>query len=185
VSCTSDHAAERLLLRRDEGPMQKPLDPDRSGDDAEARRCRPGRCWRSDSRGSERVASALLEFDHGVGAYAQGSTRSCIRRQPAALLSAEGTSHTIAGGHPVGIRKRVLPAVGPPGRATPDLIAQLGVVAVGGLALGGVLYTAGGVIYARQRPDPRPAVFGYHEAFHLLVLIAGSLQYTVVAFWVV
>ena len=69
--------------------------------------------------------------------------------------------------------------------AGPDLLGQLGVVAVGALALGGVLYTAGGVIYALQRPDPRPAVFGYHEAFHLLVLVAASLQYAVVAFWVV
>ena len=40
-------------------------------------------------RGSERAASALLGFDQGVGAYAQGSTRSCIRRRPAALLSAQ------------------------------------------------------------------------------------------------
>jgi hemolysin III len=69
--------------------------------------------------------------------------------------------------------------------ATPDLVGQLGVVAVGALALGGVLYTAGGIVYARKRPDPRPAVFGYHEVFHLLVLIAATVQYAVVAFWVV
>jgi hypothetical protein len=41
---------------------------------------------------SERAASALLEIDQGVGAYAQVSTRSCIRRRPAALLSAHCTS---------------------------------------------------------------------------------------------
>ena len=70
--------------RRDRQPHREC----RIGDFAEARRCRPGRCRRSDSRGSERAASALLEFDQGVGAYAQGSTRSCIRRRPAALLSA-------------------------------------------------------------------------------------------------
>jgi hemolysin III len=41
------------------------------------------------------------------------------------------------------------------------------------------------VVYARKRPDPLPAVFGYHEVFHLLVVIAAALQYAVVAFWVV
>jgi hemolysin III len=69
--------------------------------------------------------------------------------------------------------------------AMPDLTASLGVVPVGGLALGGVLYSVGAVIYALKRPDPVPAVFGYHEVFHLLILIAAALQYTVVAIWVV
>jgi hemolysin III len=66
----------------------------------------------------------------------------------------------------------------------PELIAGLGVVAVAGLALGGVLYSTGAVIYARKRPDPVPTVFGYHEVFHLLVLVAAAVQYAVVAFWV-
>jgi len=45
-----------------------------------------------------------------------------------------------------------------------------------------VLYTAGGVIYARERPNPRPGVFGYHEVFHALVLAAAAIHYAVVAF---
>jgi hemolysin III len=57
-------------------------------------------------------------------------------------------------------------------------------VAVGGLALGGVCYSVGAVIYALKRPDPSPAVFGYHEVFHLLVFVAAAVQYAVVAFWV-
>jgi hemolysin III len=68
--------------------------------------------------------------------------------------------------------------------AFPQLVHHLGVVAVCGMGLGGVLYSVGGVIYARQRPDPAPTVFGYHELFHLLVIIAAALQYAVVAFWV-
>ncbi len=68
--------------------------------------------------------------------------------------------------------------------AVPELASRLGVVPVGALALGGVLYTSGAIIYARKRPDPRPAVFGYHEIFHLLVVLAAGLQYAVVAFWV-
>ncbi|MCI0581165.1 MAG: hemolysin III family protein [Chloroflexi bacterium] len=42
------------------------------------------------------------------------------------------------------------------------------------LALGGLIYTVGFVIYYRQRPDPWPDVFGHHEIWHLFVL-AGSL----------
>jgi hemolysin III len=68
--------------------------------------------------------------------------------------------------------------------AIPALVARLGVVAVVALGLGGVLYSTGGVIHARQRPDPVPTVFGYHELFHLLVILAAALQYAVVAFWV-
>ena len=51
---------------------------------------------------------------------------------------------------------------------------------------GGLLYTAGGVVYALRRPEPvSRAVFGYHEIFHVLVVAAVGLQYAVVAFWVV
>jgi hemolysin III len=49
------------------------------------------------------------------------------------------------------------------------------------LALGGLLYTVGAVVYATQRPDPVPAVFGYHELFHALVIGAAGCQYASVA----
>ena len=51
------------------------------------------------------------------------------------------------------------------------------------LVAGGLLYTAGGVIYALRRPDPFPRVFGYHEVFHLLVIGGSVLHYSVVASW--
>jgi hemolysin III len=66
----------------------------------------------------------------------------------------------------------------------PQLLARLGIVAVCVVALGGVLYVAGAVIYALRRPDPVPTVFGYHELFHLLVVLAAACQYAVVVFWV-
>jgi|SRR5437588_1500807 len=68
--------------------------------------------------------------------------------------------------------------------ALPELVDRLGIVAVATLALGGILYSIGAVIHARKRPDPVPSVFGYHELFHLLVILAAALQYSVVAFWV-
>ena len=49
------------------------------------------------------------------------------------------------------------------------------------LAAGGLLYTIGAVVYALRRPDPIPAVFGYHEVFHALVIAAAALQFAVIA----
>lgn len=66
----------------------------------------------------------------------------------------------------------------------PELVHRLGVPAVIAVAAGGVLYSVGAIIYARKRPDPAPTVFGYHEVFHLLVILAAALQYAVVAFCV-
>jgi len=68
--------------------------------------------------------------------------------------------------------------------AFPQLLDRIGVVATALVAAGGVLYTLGAVVYARKRPDPSPAVFGYHEVFHLLVIVAAALQYAVIAFYV-
>ena len=67
--------------------------------------------------------------------------------------------------------------------AMPQLWEKVGPVAVGMLALGGALYTAGAVIYARRRPDPNPEVFGYHEIFHLLVIAAAAIQYAAIAIY--
>jgi hemolysin III len=69
--------------------------------------------------------------------------------------------------------------------AFPQLEDGLGIVGTALVAAGGALYTAGAVVYARKRPDPVPAVFGYHEVFHALVIAAALLQYAVIAFWVV
>jgi hemolysin III len=69
--------------------------------------------------------------------------------------------------------------------AFPDLIDELGVTGTALVVAGGLLYTAGALVYALRRPDPAPAVFGYHEVFHALVIVAAALQYAVVAFYVI
>ena len=48
------------------------------------------------------------------------------------------------------------------------------------LAAGGIAYSAGAVIYWLRRPDPFPAVFGYHEIFHLLVIAAAGSHFAVI-----
>jgi hemolysin III len=42
---------------------------------------------------------------------------------------------------------------------------------------GGLLYTAGGAVYAVHRPNPWPAAFGYHEVFHALVVAGAAAHY--------
>jgi hemolysin III len=63
-----------------------------------------------------------------------------------------------------------------------ELPAAIGWLGVAGLALGGLLYVVGAIIYASGRPDPSPKVFGYHEVFHVLVIAAAALHYAVIAF---
>ena len=65
----------------------------------------------------------------------------------------------------------------------PSLLEELGVAGVGLLALGGLFYTLGALTFARQRPDPIPGVFGYHEVFHAFVIAGALAHYAVVAFF--
>jgi hemolysin III len=45
---------------------------------------------------------------------------------------------------------------------------------------GGLVYSAGALVYGLKRPNPVPGVFGFHEVWHLFVL-AGSACH----FWAV
>ena len=69
--------------------------------------------------------------------------------------------------------------------ALPQLVGRLHPAAVVLLVVGGLTYTAGAVVYARRRPDPVPSVFGYHELFHALTIVAAACQYVAIAFFVV
>jgi hemolysin III len=69
--------------------------------------------------------------------------------------------------------------------AFPTLLDELGITGAALVAVGGLIYTAGALVYAFQRPNPAPAVFGYHEVFHALVILAAALQYAVIAFYVI
>ncbi len=63
-----------------------------------------------------------------------------------------------------------------------ELPAAIGWLGAIGIALGGALYVTGAVIYASEKPNPWPKVFGYHEVFHAFVLAAAGLHYAVIAF---
>ncbi len=65
--------------------------------------------------------------------------------------------------------------------AFPAIVSEAGLGAGILIAVGGLFYTVGAVIYALQRPDPKPAVFGYHEIFHVLVVAAAVVHFVAIA----
>ncbi len=66
----------------------------------------------------------------------------------------------------------------------PQIETRIGLAACLLMVAGGLAYTAGALVYGFRRPDPIPSVFGYHELFHALVIVAVGLQYGSIAFYV-
>jgi hemolysin III len=62
----------------------------------------------------------------------------------------------------------------------PQLARGLGAVPLALLTAGGLLYTVGAVVLSRHRPDPLPTVFGYHEIWHTLVVVASACHYAMI-----
>jgi len=68
--------------------------------------------------------------------------------------------------------------------ALPQLVTHVGWTPTALFVAGGLLYSIGAAVYVFRRPDPVPAVFGYHEVFHALVIAAAAVHYAVVAVYV-
>ncbi|MGW0044170.1 PAQR family membrane homeostasis protein TrhA [Rhodococcus sp. NPDC003348] len=64
-----------------------------------------------------------------------------------------------------------------------DLVRQVGWAPLVLLAVGGVLYSVGAILYATRWPDPWPATFGHHEFFHAGTVVAALCHY--IAVWLV
>jgi hemolysin III len=69
--------------------------------------------------------------------------------------------------------------------ALPQLLDGAGVAPFALFAIGGAVYSLGALVYARQRPDPWPHVFGFHEVFHALVIAAALVHFVAMAGWVI
>jgi hemolysin III len=59
----------------------------------------------------------------------------------------------------------------------PEVRAALGTAPLVLIFVGGLLYTAGALVYALKRPDPIPTTFGYHEIFHACVIAAAVCHF--------
>ena len=64
--------------------------------------------------------------------------------------------------------------------AAPQLIHALSGIELALLVAGGVLYTVGAFVLAGKRPDPHPAIFGYHEVWHTFVVSAGASHFALI-----
>jgi hemolysin III len=65
--------------------------------------------------------------------------------------------------------------------ALPSLLDHLRPAELVLLGVGGLLYTIGAVVLYLRRPDPRPAVFGYHEVWHAFTVAAAACHFGAVA----
>ncbi|MFJ8073857.1 hemolysin III family protein [Streptomyces sp. NPDC096176] len=64
-----------------------------------------------------------------------------------------------------------------PVRYLPDFLHTGGAAVLTLIVAGGLLYSAGAVVYALKRPDPSPRWFGFHEVFHALTVAAFTAHY--------
>jgi hemolysin III len=63
----------------------------------------------------------------------------------------------------------------------PQLLRGAGPLVLALVLAGGILYSLGGLVYARKRPDPSPKWFGFHEVFHAMTILAYLTQYAAVS----
>jgi len=63
----------------------------------------------------------------------------------------------------------------------PQLLRGAGALVLALVLAGGILYSLGGLVYARKRPDPSPKWFGFHEVFHAMTILAYLTQYAAVS----
>ncbi|MBT1187547.1 hemolysin III family protein [Streptomyces sp. CJ_13] len=68
-----------------------------------------------------------------------------------------------------------------PVRYLPDFLDSGGAAVLALIVTGGLLYSAGAVVYALQRPDPSPRWFGFHEVFHALTVAAFAAHYIAIS----
>ena len=61
-----------------------------------------------------------------------------------------------------------------------ELKEVLGTTDISLIATGGILYTIGAVGYALRRPIFNPKIYGYHEMFHALTIVAAICHFIVI-----
>ena len=69
--------------------------------------------------------------------------------------------------------------------ALPAVLDGLGAAGFTLILAGGGAYSVGALCYALHRPNPWPRWFGYHEIFHLFVIVGAASHYVAIAFFAV
>ncbi len=64
--------------------------------------------------------------------------------------------------------------------ALPQLVREMTTAELVLLLAGGLLYTAGAIVFATRRPDPSPSTFGYHEVWHSFMVAAAACHYAMI-----
>jgi hemolysin III len=64
--------------------------------------------------------------------------------------------------------------------ALPQLAREMTAAELVLLLAGGLLYTAGAIVFARRQPDPSPSIFGYHEVWHSFMVAAAACHYAMI-----
>ncbi len=64
--------------------------------------------------------------------------------------------------------------------AAGQMLATLPVWVFTWLIIGGVIYTLGAIVYATKIFNFKPGVFGFHEVWHIFVLLAAAAHYVAV-----
>jgi len=85
---------------------------------------------------------------------------------------------------PTWVTAAVFMALGWVGVVTVPELVDVGIAPAVLVFVGGGLYSLGALAYALKRPNPHPAVFGYHEIFHLLVIAAAAIHFIAIAAFV-
>jgi hemolysin III len=65
-----------------------------------------------------------------------------------------------------------------------EMIVTMPVGALAWLFAGGAFFTLGAVIYILKKPDFLPGVFGFHEIWHIFVILGCLSHYILIAAYI-
>ncbi|HPH97518.1 MAG TPA: hemolysin III family protein [Anaerolineaceae bacterium] len=68
--------------------------------------------------------------------------------------------------------------------AVQEMLRTMPGAAIFWLVMGGVLFTLGAIIYMTKKPDPWPGVFGFHEIWHIFVILGCLAHFIVIAVFI-
>ncbi len=134
---------------------------------------------------SRRMASVMRRIDHSMiyvmiaGTWTPVAVATLPPRQARVALGVVWSAAAAAIGAKVAFLDEesragswFYPVLGVAGAAlAPAVVARGGVAPLAGLVTGGAAYLGGAAVFAARKPDPWPTRFGFHEIFHVAVVV--------------